>query len=354
MGVTIQTTEQVACKNCGSTAVVKFGTYKGVQRYFCKSCKRKFKGDNALFHMKVAPEYVSSALSNYYSGLSIGDVSKGLKQEHGYQPSKHIVYNWIDKYTDIAVKYFRDNHPNTGDVWIADETVLKIDGQNVWVYDIIDTKTRFLLASRIALSRTTHQAQMLMEEASRKAGKVPKEVITDKNTSYLDGIELAFGADTEHKLSRPFVSKDSTNMIERYHGTLKERTKVMRGLKDTGSAQQFLDGFMVNYNYFRPHEALEGKTPAEEAKADYSVKNWADLTRLPVTNTEETKSHGRRIVLKVQKPQYEPPKVPAPSKILGQFAGRERISQSRFRRTREVDLGADIIRDRRGRHIRLA
>jgi DNA-directed RNA polymerase subunit RPC12/RpoP len=32
MGVTIQTTEQIKCKNCGSTAVVKFGTYKGVQR----------------------------------------------------------------------------------------------------------------------------------------------------------------------------------------------------------------------------------------------------------------------------------------------------------------------------------
>jgi transposase-like protein len=348
MAVTIQTTEQVTCKNCGSTAVVKFGTYKGVQRYFCKSCKRKFKGDNALFHMKVAPEYVSSALSNYYSGLSIGDVSKSLKQEHGYQPSKHIVYNWIDKYTDIAVNHFRDNHPTVGDVWIADETVLKIDGQNVWVYDIIDTKTRFLLASRIALSRTTHQAQMLMEEASRKAGKVPKEVITDKNTSYLDGIELAFGADTEHKQSRPFVSKDSTNMIERYHGTLKERTKVMRGLKDIGSAQQFLDGFMVNYNYFRPHEALEGKTPAEVAKVDYSVKNWADLTRLPVSKGEEVKSHGKRIVLRVEKPGYQPPKVASPSKILGQFAGRQRISPSMPRITKPTPKISNAIYGRGG------
>jgi len=53
----------IICKNCGSPAVVKFGTYKGVQRFWCKSCQRKFKADNALFHMKVSPEYISTALS---------------------------------------------------------------------------------------------------------------------------------------------------------------------------------------------------------------------------------------------------------------------------------------------------
>ena len=51
------------CKYCGAEGVVKYGSYKGVQRYFCKVCQRKFKGDDALFHMKVSPEYISSALS---------------------------------------------------------------------------------------------------------------------------------------------------------------------------------------------------------------------------------------------------------------------------------------------------
>ncbi len=38
------TTKAVTCKNCGSEAMVKFGTYYGVQRYWCKVCQRKFKG----------------------------------------------------------------------------------------------------------------------------------------------------------------------------------------------------------------------------------------------------------------------------------------------------------------------
>jgi transposase-like protein len=283
--------DKPVCKNCGSTAVVRFGTYKGVQRYWCKTCKRKFKADNALFHMKVSADHISSALSMYYAGMSINDIRNHLKQEHDYYPPKSVVYQWVDKYTDKAIKYFRDFKPEVGDTWIADETVLEIDGQNVWFWDIIDTKTRYLLASRVSFARTAHDAQMLMETASKRAGKTPKVVITDKLYAYLDGIELAFGADTEHRQGRPFALEDNTNLIERFHGTLKERTKVMRGLQNVDTAIQFTDGFLVYYNYFRPHEALHGKTPAEVAKVDYTVRNWADLSRLPVSKQSEIAPH---------------------------------------------------------------
>jgi transposase-like protein len=120
-----------------------------------------------------------------------------LKQDYNYYPSKSVVFQGVNKYTDIATKYFKDLHPKVGDTWIADETMLDLDGQHkVWFYDIIDEDTCFLLGSRVALTRTTHDAEMLMKEAMKHAGKAPKEVITDKNYSYLDGIEQAFGADT--------------------------------------------------------------------------------------------------------------------------------------------------------------
>jgi len=47
--------EEIKCKNCGSTAVIKFGSYKGSTRFYCKVCKGKFKADNSLFHMKHLP-----------------------------------------------------------------------------------------------------------------------------------------------------------------------------------------------------------------------------------------------------------------------------------------------------------
>ena len=99
MTVEITTTETVKCKNCGSTAVVKFGSYKGVPRYFCKSCERKFKADHTAFHSKFPAEWESAAVDMYYRGMAIKDISDHLKQEHGYAPSKSVIGKWIDKYT---------------------------------------------------------------------------------------------------------------------------------------------------------------------------------------------------------------------------------------------------------------
>ncbi len=312
---TNQTQPKPACKNCGSPAVVRFGSYKGVQRYYCKSCKRKFKADDSLFHMKVSAAHISSALSMYYSGMSINDIRNHLQQEHGYYPSKHVIYYWIDKYTDRAIKHFRDYRPDVGDTWVADETVLEIDGKNVWLWDIIDAKTRFLLASRVSYTRGTEDARLLMERAKKRAGKSPKTIITDHLKSYLDGIELTFGSDTYHKQSKPFtsVAEDSTNKIERWHGTLKDRTKVMRGLKDMESAIQFTEGYLIFYNFFRPHEALRGKTPADVAKVDYDCRNWAELSRLP-----EREASGASLVTREVMPKELITREPNINRILGQ------------------------------------
>jgi putative transposase len=291
----IVTVTPVICKNCGSGEIVKFGTYKGVQRYFCKSCKRKFKADDTAFHTKYPAEWESSAVDMYFRGMAIKDISEHLKQEHGYSPSKSIITKWINKYTDMARKQFKDYHPQVGGIWIADETMLDIDGEHkVWFYDIIDQDTRFLLASRVTLSRTTKDAEMLMLDAEKCAGKKPQEVITDQNNSYLNGIYDAYGGDSVHVIGNPFSRKEtgeSTSEIERFHGTLKDRTKVFRAFRDVETLIQFTDGWLVYYNYFKPHESLNGKTPAQEARLNYPVHNWAELGKLPVSKEAEIKSH---------------------------------------------------------------
>jgi putative transposase len=282
----------ITCKNCNSNNVIKFGKYKGVQRYFCKDCDRKFKADGTQFHEKKSSQYISSAVSEYYRGMSINDIRSQLKQEYGYYPSKSVIFKWVNKYTDLARKQFQDCHPEVGDTWIADETMLDLDGQHkIWFYDVIDEKTRFLLASRVAASRTINQAQLVMEEAGKRAGKTPETVITDSNKSYMDGIYQAFKGNTEHIQSYPTAKENDTQRIERFHETLKDRTKVFKAFRDTETLIQFTDGWLVYYNYFKPHQSLKGKTPAEEAKVNYAIKNWADLARIPVAKQTEIESH---------------------------------------------------------------
>lgn len=283
----------VVCKYCQSPNVIKWGTYKTDQRYWCKDCERKFTPNTNLYHMHVPASQVSSALSMYYEGMSLNAIRRHFQREHDTMPSTATIYEWIEKYTPIAINNFRDYKPHVGNTWVADETVLNIDGQKVWFWDIIDRDTRFLLASRVSTSRTATDARRLMEKAYEKAGKAPKVVLTDKLHSYLDGIEMAFGSDTEHRRSRPFTtSEDNTNEIERFHGTLKARTKVMRGLKNIESAIEFTDGWLVHYNYFRPHESLNDRTPADAASVVHSIRNWADVTKnlSPSTKAEASKA----------------------------------------------------------------
>jgi len=196
-----KTVEVITCKDCGSTAIVKYGTYKGNQRYYCKDCKRKFKDDDTQFHEKKPSQYISSAVNMYYTGMSLNDIRNHLKQEYGYYPSKSILFKWVNKYTDLARNQFQDVHPQVGNVWISDETMLDVDGNHkIWFYDIIDRDTRFLLASRVTLSRTTKDAEMLMKDAEKCAGKKPKEVLTDHNYSYVNGIPEAFEGNTDHTI----------------------------------------------------------------------------------------------------------------------------------------------------------
>jgi len=165
----------VNCKYCQSDNIIKYGKYRDTQLYYFKDCHTKFKGDDSLFHMKTPANQVSSALNMWYEGMSINAIRRTLQQEHGNMPSSATVYEWIQKFTQYALDSVKGYRPqNVGDRWIADETVIEIDGQNVWLWDIIDEKTRFLLATRLSTSRTTRDAQMLYDRAVKMAGKNPR------------------------------------------------------------------------------------------------------------------------------------------------------------------------------------
>jgi len=60
---------QMVCKYCNSTNVIKFGTFQGIQRYWCKDCKRKFADNRALPKMKTDMNIISAALSCYFGGM---------------------------------------------------------------------------------------------------------------------------------------------------------------------------------------------------------------------------------------------------------------------------------------------
>ena len=96
-------------------------------------------------------------------------------------------------------------------------------------------------------------------------------------------------------------------MVERLHGTIKDRTKPMRGLKSFESTKDILEGYTIHYNYVRPHQSLNGKTPAQVARMD-TPDNWKSLieeatkyeVRLlaTVTRTRAKKGEAIKVIAK--------------------------------------------------------
>lgn len=298
---------QSNCKYCDSTNVIKFGTYNGVQRLYCKTCNRKFVSSGTIPKMHTPTATVADVLNMYYEGMSEAEIRRNLIQQDANYISTGSVYNWVGRFTDLAANEVAKHKPNVGDVWVADETVIELDGKNVWFWDMIDAKTRFLVASHMSFTRGTKDAQELMRQAYERTGKIPRVIYTDKLRAYLDGIELTFGADTKHRQGSPFDVENNTNFIERFHGTIKSRTKVMRGLRSLATARDFMNGWLIHYNYFRPHMSLSDKTPAEVAGVKLPFQNWKGVCEQPYEVTARIVTVPRqRIVRKAAKPKAKP------------------------------------------------
>jgi hypothetical protein len=74
------------------------------------------------------------------------------------------------------------------------------------------------------------------------------------------------------------------NKMERMNGEIRDREKTIRGLKIDETP--VLQGYQIYHNYIRPHEALDGKTPAEACGITIKGKNrWLTL----IQNAEKNK-----------------------------------------------------------------
>ena len=249
--------------------------------YLHKPTGQRFVGNGALPGRKIPPEQVGMALQSFYTGTSITKVSRNLVPAFDTSaPSKASIYEWIVDYSKLASSRVAHDKPRTGDKWVADELVARIGGGKVWVWTVMDTDTRYILASHLSHTRTIADAEALFRQAKERAGRQPKSIVTDKLAAYPEGIERVFGGDVKHALSQGLQSPGNNNMMERLNGSIRERTKVMRGMKSVRTAEIVLDGWNTYYNYMRPHMGLDNKTPANAAKLETPFTNWEDVARM--------------------------------------------------------------------------
>jgi transposase-like protein len=228
--------------------------------------------------MRSNPHAITVALDLYFKGVSLRKIVDHLKQFEHVNVSFVAVYRWVQKYVTLMKDYVDALHPELSRVFHADETKVNIRGQWVWLWHLMDGDTRFLLANHVSQGRTVADAREAFREAKTVAKTDARVLLTDGLESYKQAAQREF-PNAVHISGIGIQRRVNNNRMERYHGTFKERTKVMRAVKVPNSA--FWDGQRLYYNHIRPHQGLNGKTPAQVAglELDLGVNKWESLIR---------------------------------------------------------------------------
>ena len=88
----------MTCKHCGSSNIVKYGTFNGIQRYWCKDCKRKFTDNKAAPKMKTPQYIIDKVLELRKANATYAMITQQLQDMYGVHIEKACLSRWCRKY----------------------------------------------------------------------------------------------------------------------------------------------------------------------------------------------------------------------------------------------------------------
>ncbi|WP_374213698.1 transposase [Nitrososphaera viennensis] len=223
----------------------------------------------------------------YFSGESLRNTQRSLRLI-GIDVSYVTVYRWIGKYVTLMQDYVEKLQPPVSDTWRADEIYVKIKGDMKYVFALMDDETRYWIAQEVADTKYKHDARSIFRKGKELTGKKPMKLITDGLPAYRDAYLKEFWTlkketRTEHVNTIKLAGNMQNNKMERMNGEIRDREKVMRGLKKRDSP--ILKGIQLYHNAIREHQGLNGKTPLEVCGIKVEGENkWITL----IQNATET------------------------------------------------------------------
>jgi len=248
--------------------------------YWCKSCRHRFTPDDGFKGMRNKPKVIMAALDLYHKGLSSRNIVDHLWQFYGVKVTNTTVLDWIKKYARLLKRYVNTLKPKVRGRVQADEVFLRkkirqrrckgkqpdpAEGKEFYInWDAIDVETRYAW-SYLSPLRDEESARTLYLKVKDHALEAPQAIVHDGWPAHTDAFNKYFLHESENIVA---TSLGEVASIERFHSTMKERCKVMRGFSQHQSASLTMDGWLIYYNYIRRHMALGGSTPAEAAGID--------------------------------------------------------------------------------------
>lgn len=204
-----------------------------------------------------------------------------------------------------SFKRFENPRPNG--CWQIDGTGWHLaGGALVSILRIIDDHSRMILASRAAPGETTYEAWACVETAIERHG-IPVMFLSDGGVAFTQrrrGPKAGL-SDFEARLRalgiNPVVSSphhpQTCGKKERDWQPLKRWLSAQPPAHTLAELQQLLDAYDVLFNTERPHQALNGETPAERYTASDKATPPTDPLPSPCQVTQPTVASGGKIEL---------------------------------------------------------
>jgi putative transposase len=283
--------DAIQCTKCGSIRVIKFGSSHDKQAYKCSDCLHRFRESQIFKRARYTPELVSLTLDLYFSGTSLRKIARIVNSQSDSNLSSSSIYRWISRYIPKISEYVNSFTPELSETWHGDELFVKMrngvhhttkDNRKfekiAFLWNVMDRKTRFLLASKHSAERDKFGAFQAFKEARKiSQSQFPEKILVDNHGAYKNIQHAEVEGWNPELVAKAGITKPhaNNNRIERLNGTLRERVKVSRGWKSMET--QIPEGMRIHYNFVKPHMSLEGMTPAQRAGIVQAPSTWHDL-----------------------------------------------------------------------------
>ena len=290
--------KEITCKKCDGKNIKKDGVRETknrskVQRYKCKDCFHRFSIDDGFWKMKNHENKITSCMNMYYAGMSLRKIQEHLQMFAPKNSHYSTIYRWIVKYANMIGVLTDYIQIKSGKELMSDEMEYHRLGEQNWFVDVMDTETRFVVASDYMKSRTIENLTKVLKKGKLATREQIKVVTTDGLQGYERVLKKSFGLKTHWNHKSPIIhnvviasERGFNHKIERLHNTIRDRTKIMRGFHGSlESARAIMKGMEIYYNFIRKHQGIEGKTPSEEAIPELclSTNKWLSLIKMSNT-----------------------------------------------------------------------
>jgi len=195
--------------------------------------------------------------------MPVASITNLINRKYKSFICESTVYRWIHKFPILGFSDTMALKPAVGDVWLMNETIIKILGEKFIIFDLMDMNTRFLLSTSIFSYSDAGNINGSLQIGIAKAGKIPTTLVLLKRYRHNDAIELP----------QQLNQKCCVNIVYGYNSTclrtkffsFYKRDKLFHGIKKMETIQKIINSWIFHYNYRKNNRGLLNKSPAEKA-----------------------------------------------------------------------------------------